>query len=221
MPIIVDSPADSAAWSGVPRCQFVRRSDPAGVTLQRMTRGLITALAALLLMAGCGESASGDTKVDDSKNTASSSPTTDETPLTTATVQQYASIVARNSDLRGQLRDMSDCNWFGMGRLDRPGYLVCSVGMLTMSYLTGTLASSLTVAAESGSAEYIGAPPQEIESLVDETATTARTLSTAAAKADKKGCGETGRGQCMGLRIDVWQAQNDLKQALQAWGPYL
>jgi hypothetical protein len=42
---------------------------------------------------------------------------------------------------------MSDCNWLTSGKLDNPGYLVCSVGLLTMSYSAEALAGNLNTAA--------------------------------------------------------------------------
>lgn len=179
-----------------------------------MKRLLTAVLVTSALTAGCS-GASGESQKDESRHSPSATPTQAASP--TATTQQYASIVARNSAARKSLREMSDCDWLGSGRLDySPDYFVCNIGLLTMSYTSKTLALSLSHAQQD-----IGSPPSELDSLVSETVDSARTLSKAAAKANAKKCAESGRGTCSGLRADVWLAMGDLQNALQAWGPYL
>lgn len=186
-----------------------------------MKRSISAGAAALVMLGGCGgvEQAAEEPPAPSADSTAST-PQAEATPV--ATTQQYASVIARQSDAVQHIKEMGDCNWIGAGSLDyEPGLFVCSVGLLSMEYEASTLATRLELAADPDADDFVGSPPEEVERLVEETIVTARALEKAARAAGTRDCAETGRGACGKLRVAVWSARSDLESSLDAWGPYL
>lgn len=180
-----------------------------------MLKSLVAAaIASLLLAAGCGGEESG------ARAGANSTPASSGDGET-ATVQQYASIVARVSDLDQQLRTLDNCNWMGSGSLDRPGSIVCQAGLYVLYLDALNLATRLGDAQNAGTKQYFGAPPEEIADLVDETVSDANALKKAAKAANDAKCYDSGAGRCLTLRGDVFQAMAPMESTLDAWEPYL
>jgi hypothetical protein len=124
----------------------------------------LTAVTITMMLTGCG----GDSTSAEVEEPASSAsdPTPSESQEPTATVQQYASVVARSQDLVAHLDEMGACNWTGPGPIGEPGDLTCGLGKLQMEYQAATLRLSLRNAADpEGPKGYIGAPPAELASL--------------------------------------------------------
>jgi hypothetical protein len=190
-----------------------------GKTMNRV--GLSIAL--LLLASGCagGSEIGAVAGEQPSRSTAAETPSPSEDVVPAATVAQYASIVAKNSDISELLDRLEGCDWIGDGPLDQPGSIVCMAGIPTLEYSSSTLAVSLESAGKDGVPAYIGAPPAEIESLVTETIAVAQEVSKVARKAGNADCSESPRGRCFNLRIDVWKGLGELDRQLDAWGPYL
>jgi hypothetical protein len=66
----------------------------------------------------------------------------------------------------------------------------------------------------------VGLPPGELTGLIQDTMTTTGALADAAKAADKAGCEQDGKGQCIKLRFDVYNAMGDVKDSIAGWGPY-
>lgn len=189
----------------------------------RALQSLLVASVLLASLSACGSDSAGEPPGQAaSASTAAPTESTTPTPeVDTATVEQYASIVAKNQDLKKQIGTMSDCDWLGSGSLDAdPASIVCQAGVLTLSFQAGTLSTSLKSAQKPGVPAFIGSPPAEIEALVADTVSASDALEKAAAAANKAGCEQTAAGKCAALRIDVMQAMGDLERELYAWEPY-
>lgn len=180
----------------------------------------------LAALAACGSDGSADASTEspsasDSTSAESLEEPSEETVEQTATVNQYASIIAKNGDLAKQIEAMDDCDWLGRGSLDYdPQSIVCTVGVLTMSYQSMTLSLSLTSAQDSTAPAFIGAPPAEIETLVADTVTAADALAEVATATNDAKCEYKGTGKCSRLRADTWSAMSDLERELAGWRPY-
>lgn len=194
----------------------------------RKVRVMTAGLAAATLLAGCGGGDDDSGKDDAStapKSSATSQPTSAESPedeTSTATPNQYASIVARSSDLRDQLDTMEDCDWIGTGSLDYDTALfTCRIGSLTLSLQAGTLNVSLTTAQNPDRPGYLGEPPTELVDLIAETQSAAAEVEDAFEQIDSKDCGDTGKGACGDIRGRAFRSIGPLQSALRAWDPYL
>ena len=173
-------------------------------------------------VAACGSEGSADASTESPSASDSTSAESSEEPVEqTATVNQYASIIAKNGDLAKQIEAMDDCDWLGRGSLDYdPQSIVCTVGVLTMSYQSMTLSLSLTSAQDSTAPAFIGAPPAGIETLVADTVTAADALAEVATATNDAKCEYRGTGKCSRLRADTWSAMSDLGRELAGWSPY-
>lgn len=183
-------------------------------------RSLIVLLPLLLgpVLAGCGDGSDG---ANDGRRTEKPIAST-EVADAGATVEQYASIIARNGELRDDLDEMAGCDWLGSGSLDYdPELIVCQVGLFGLTMTSDTLAISLEGAAKEGVPAYIGAPPKEIEQLVAETIESANALTAAATAANDADCAQVGSGQCSSLRSGTMRAIANLERTIDAWAPYL
>lgn len=167
----------------------------------------------LLVLAGCGSASSSS----DQSDGPSAKATVDED---VATVEQYASIVAKRQPK--SIGQTEDCNWFGRGGLDwDPTSMQCSLGLLGLETEAAILQLELTGASDEDSGLYIGAVPDEIETLADDTIDASTKLRKAASQANKQDCGLSGTGVCVSLRADVLTAAGDLSSEIDAWAPYL
>jgi hypothetical protein len=178
------------------------------------------ATALLLAGAGCGggSDASGSTSAGD-PTTTTSSPSPSE-PI--ATNEQYASIVALKLHMAKTINSLqNNCNWISSGPLDRPGSIACFAGLPTVQLESQDLALRLRQAMTPTSKAFLGAPPDEIASLVQATLADARTLARASGQADDHNCAMKGNDVCLGLRGDVFRAMGSMAQQLSGWRPYM
>lgn len=182
----------------------------------RAAAAAIAIALTLAALAGCGSSGS-----EESEGGSGDSQPSSEAESTSASTAQYASIVAKNSDITDQLETMQSCDWFGSGPLDSEGSIVCMAGVLTLSYQSSTLAVSLDGAAEEAKPAYIGAPPAEIAQLVTDTVKAAKTLELATQALNDNECEQSAEGKCLDLRVGAVKGMNALERELRAWGPYL
>ncbi len=185
-------------------------------------------LAALvLLLAACGgtESASEQQTAASNSSESSADPSGSPSPTASgeslATLEQYASVIARQGRLVKQLQEMSRCDWLGSGPLYRPGYIVCAVGTLSLQYGATTLQLELQNAQDpSRPHTYIGEPPAELAALLRETTDMARALEQAMKRMPAR-CSETDAGACLQKRILASLSIDDMQRTLAAWRPYL
>lgn len=185
---------------------------------------VMSAAAALLAVAGC--SGGGEAQSTDGATTLSPTSTAPTTPTETgptATVEQYASIVAKNTtDMRKMFRDLENpqhCLW-GVGLPDvRPGYGTCGLQITTMSYVAGSLALSLQGAQKETAPAYIGAPPPEIEGIVTDTIATAQSLRAASSRAED--CAFDLKTGCNARLVTFHRAMGAMEDQVAAWQPYL
>ena len=166
-------------------------------------------LVPLIILYGCG--AGSETK-DEPKPT--------EEGRRTATVQQYASVVARSTAVADNIAVMETCDWFSRGALDPPGSIVCMASLFAMEMRAFTLADNLERAANEDLTTFIGTPPVEIARLVSATNTKANDLYQAARVAGDSDCAEVGTGDCLALRASVFKAMGALSAELDGWKPY-
>ena len=166
-------------------------------------------LVPLIVLYGCG---TGSETKDEPKPT--------EEGRRTATVQQYASVVARSTDLSENIATMETCDWFSRGALDLPGSIACMGRLAAMEMSAWTLADNLERAANEDLATFIGTPPVEIARLVSATNTKANDLSQAAKVAADSDCAVVGTGGCLALRASVFKAMGALSAELDGWKPY-
>ncbi len=171
--------------------------------------------------AACGSDDTAE-KTDTTPSAEPSETAVEEPDEVAATVNQYASIVAKNeADLREQLTTMGECDWSSAGSLDpEPNGIVCAMGLLTLSYGAQAMSVSLEGAQKPDAPGYVGAVPSEIELLVADTIESSTTLAEAAKAANDDRCALTGDGKCMDLRNQTWLAMDDVEGQLDAWGPY-
>ena len=205
----------------VPGPRSAQRSTVRGM---KAPGSLLVVSVLLVALSACGSNSTTDDSPDQAVSDSTQTPTeaTSATPEEdTATVEQYASIVAKNQDLKKQIGTMSDCDWLGSGALDAdPASIVCQAGVLTLSFQAETLSTSLKSAQKPGVPAFIGPPPDEIEPLVADTVSASDALAKSASAANKAGCEQSAAGKCTALRVDVMQAMSDLKRELYAWEPY-
>jgi hypothetical protein len=180
----------------------------------------IATTALVLALTGCGgrDSSNEGAAVPSNETPATSSPSPSES---TATQEQYASLIARRSNIVHDLEEMSHCNWSGSGSLGTNGDLTCPLGVLSLQYEAMTVRLDLLNAQGQGLPKFdIGPPPAELQSLVDETVQSAQTLAKAL-KAVTPACAQTAAGLCGSKRVDASFAIDDMQHTLAAWGPYL
>jgi hypothetical protein len=178
----------------------------------------------LTALAGCGgEKQAAAVAVKSQAATATPTPSdTTTTETGEATVAQYASLLARQKASMGKSLDemLGDhCDWGTPGSVDtRPGYMTCGIGVLSINLQAQTLHAVLDGSAKPGVPAYIGAPPAEIKSLVDETMTAADTLAATSDKATK--CTSDDAAGCTATLFDFERAMDDLQTEFAAWSPY-
>ena len=140
-----------------------------------------------------------------------------------ATVAQYASIVAKQrAGIGKNLDDMmsSNCDWTMPGSVDtRPGYKTCAIQVFTINLKAHSLQMVLQGAQNPEGPASIGAPPDEIKSLVADTITAARTLESESDKANP--CTAPGASaDCVTILFDFARAMTAMQAQFAAWSPY-
>jgi hypothetical protein len=154
---------------------------------------ILTAAAAVALLAGCSSAAA-----KPAAPTPSPSPT-----ASTATITQYASkLNGPLKDFRGTWQKYEDACILG-----DPTAIACVLYVQTINLEMKTIQSVIEGATTKGVPAFIGNPPAEINALVVETDTVASNLE-----------GETGGNK----PVDGWQSDaNHLDSLVDQWGPYL
>ncbi|MCS5732389.1 hypothetical protein [Herbiconiux daphne] len=99
---------------------------------------------------------------------------------------------------------------------------LCSAGLMSGAFTAQTIFITLTGAAQEGTGMYVGAVPEEIEDLYDET------VSAASAANDKSEawlaspCSTDASGEdCITLAFGLETAMDDVGKKFAAWAPYL
>ena len=103
-------------------------------------------LVLILGLSACGGDDGGDegSKGEDSGDSPSASSTPEPSPTESeATLEQYASIVARYAPT-DELASAESCNWIGSGPLNPPGTISCGFEVLSLQFLSGNLADRLS-----------------------------------------------------------------------------
>lgn len=202
-------------------------------TLRYMTRtwgAAAVLVGAMIALAGCGgsgsdsagSSAAPSTHATKAAASASSSPVK---KTATATVTQYASIIAKNKfNLNKSLTELQgpDCVWSAPGHVDvREGYFTCSVGSLTVGMEAEILSLELETANKPDAlAGYIGPPPPEIKTLVKDTKAQADQLGSTSRKAQT--CTKAPLGSNCEDKLFKFSADMSfMQEQLAAWDPYL
>jgi hypothetical protein len=163
-------------------------------TLSRMRIPILTAVAAVALLAGCSSAA----KPAAPTATPSPSPT-----VSTATITQYA------SKLNGPLSDFST-SW-EKARIDcviPPTARLCGVELLTLNIEAKTIGLVIDNSQSKSATTYIGLPPAELASLVAMTQADANAVEQATANSDSPADGWAGLA-------------GKLASDIEEWGPYL
>ena len=143
-----------------------------------------------------------------------------------ATVGEYASIVA---SLSGEIRTRAagldtDCSWVSPGSVSNNPYLVtCSMEPVTISFQARSLSRSLEGASDRGVPEYVGAPPDQIAGLVQQTKVTTKAFARSVQALDHPtyDCIVTNGPNCPQLLFEFAAAKDDLVAQLDAWDPYI
>lgn len=141
----------------------------------------------------------------------------------TATVAQYASLIARNkSDYVGQidkLLDSRQCAITSPGHVDVPGSIVCSAGIVTLGYQAETLSIILSGAMDPTKPKlFIGEPPAEIKSLIAETITASQEVKTSSEAASA--CATKDGPNCTTKLFTLFTALKDMRAQFDAWKPF-
>jgi hypothetical protein len=180
-------------------------------------RGILAAATVLLMLTSCGGGDPAAAEVDraDAADAADAAGTADS-----ATLRQYASLIARHHRVAAEAEAIGDCNWRGAGRLGEPGDVSCGFGVLTTGRQAGALGDDLEYAQSPSRREYIGPPPAEVAPLVDATRAAARELGRLQ-EAWHPRCTFKTRGVCSDDRLAMQSAVGDMASVFNAWIPYL
>ena len=114
----------------------------------------------------------------------------------------------------------SNCDWTMPGSVDtRPGYKTCAIQVFTINLKAHSLQMVLQGAQNPEGPASIGAPPDEIKSLVADTITAARTLESESDKANP--CTAPGASaDCVTILFDFARAMTAMQAQFAAWSPY-
>lgn len=168
-----------------------------------MRRILVVGIAALALSA-CGSSGGAD-------NTTTPQPSSTSASPTTATVSQWASVVAAERD--SQLEDLNkfsdDCLLAPVAGL---GEATCGIQAITVGAIGETARLTMSNARSS-----LGEPPSEIAALVSQHEAAGASLSQASDVLPDT-CPEE---KCMDEWAALVEAVDEMTSALNAWQPYL
>jgi hypothetical protein len=132
-----------------------------------------------------------------------------------ATVEDFAAVVAEHhAEWDDQVETTeSDC-------LDPALTFACGAGYLTLGMQGDIIQLSLSALHKSGTAAYIGEPPEEIEDLVAETEDAGAAVGDAADELDAAGCADPMASDCTTQLIALESAIDELTGKLDAWAVY-
>jgi hypothetical protein len=187
-----------------------------------MLRGLLGLAIAAGTLSACADGSPNSVSpqaTSDESTVTQAPPTSSTSSSKSATNEQYASIVAKNTDkLSAVMRDLtnaSHCDWSGLYPLDvRPGYLTCGIQITTVSLMAQTLDNYLKTASR-----QIGPAPSEVSALVDDTMNAARDIASTGDTADDCAL-EQGPG-CSRKLFAFSDAMRHMQDELAAWRPYM
>lgn len=192
--------------------------------MKRMTAMAFTTLT--VIAAGCG--GGGDESSPPVASPTTSEVSTPTTPAETtptidyATTQQYASIVASNAlELNKYIDTLNGpkCTLVVPGQVDLvSGSIVCAGTIIIVGLKGMTLQLSLTGAMKPSAPAFIGPPPPEIASLVDETVEAAKSLGEASDAAQP--CAYAAKPGCDVKLFELGSAMSAMQTKLAGWGPY-
>lgn len=180
--------------------------------MKRLTL-LTTVLAAgAVLLTGCGGAP-----------TAAPTPMPTAIPtVQTATVAQYASLVAREkSDFVAtidKLLDSDTCALTSPGRVEVNSPGLCNAYAVTAGLQAMTLSVTLTGAKNPDAQMYVGEPPQEIKPLVTSAVTAADQVSATQEAAQE--CFTSNGDGCTTKLFDFYRALTDMRSEFNAWNAY-
>jgi hypothetical protein len=178
-------------------------------------RWLVGPVAALLLVAGCSGSPDDAPQASESPSAdPGATPADAEELADTATVEQWASVIAEQQlsvDEAQESWDDATCS----PSVAADGAADCVAYLTVMGLTASTAAITIGGAADPDSPTYIGDPPEEIADLV---AATIADAEAAAAASEDVDCFE---GDCLSDALEFHDAWNDLRGDLAAWTPYL
>jgi hypothetical protein len=203
------------SWPYVDRMVGIRGGAVVGVGL-----GLVLALA------GCAGTNGTAAETVTTSASSATTPSPTNTTKSGATVAQYSSIVAKQKASIGKTLDMmlSDtCDWTTPGSVDTvSGSSACGLSVLTVNFEAQTLQLVFVGAQKPGAPAYIGAPPDEIKSLVSDTKAAADTLASTSDKANPCTAPAVSpdSAACVKALFDFYRAMTDMKAQFAAWGPY-
>lgn len=175
----------------------------------------VLAAALVVVLTGCGTRTNegGDPA---STTTEAPSPTPSDAGGDTATVEEWASLIAVEKDRVDEATQGWEDAVCSSAVVDA-GAPDCSALMTSMSFVADTTAIIVTGAGDSTSPTYLGVVPDELTDLVAETRATADAASTAGQEAIGGCPGE----DCVGVAFRFSMAFEDLRTSLVAWAPYL
>lgn len=157
--------------------------------------------------------------------TTSTVATTTSSTRPTATVQQVASVLAREiPDWKSAVEGIGDCRLeILIGRCD----VAQGISYITAATIAGTIKTVLFAVDYPKAKSYIGDIPQELKALVTETMTKAEAVQRAGGQFDSENCAagvqggaKAGEIAC-GSKLPLDQAIRDFDDVLQGWTPYL
>jgi hypothetical protein len=126
-----------------------------------------------------------------------------------ATVQQWASLIAQQDqkldETLGQWHE-DDCSALSLD------YPLCEIKFMTLGTVAKTLDIQLQGATSESSPSYLGEPPSEVATLVQETVDAAHEAATLADDPDVKD---------VGVAVRFEGAVDALSTAYAGWAPYL
>lgn len=171
------------------------------------------AAVVVTLAAGCGGSEDG-----------AADPATATTTALTATVSQYASIVAEHRpELAERLSASSRCLLLLSGERCHEFDYIAMAGIETFA---ARLGAALTSASAPSAESYIGAPPDEIADLVERTIDATDAAADAFTAWSDGNCAipnteRTPASDCTARGAQASFAGSDVEDAFAAWEPYL
>jgi hypothetical protein len=181
----------------------------------------VTTLLLAVLLAGCTPSPAATTTSPPAQTptpTASASST-----RTTATVAQYASLVAKNkADYVKQIDTLLDskrCALTSPGHVDVSGSIVCGAGIFIVGMQADTLSLTLNGAMDPTKPKvFIGEPPAEIKPLITETTSASDKVKTASQASSD--CATADGDGCTKKLFDLYLALTGMRSQFEAWKPY-
>ena len=153
--------------------------------------------------------------------TGAAPPTASAQPADSSTVEQWASLIARQqADWEDWSKDWDrDCN--AIYASSEAGAL-CRLQLMSAMYMSQTTAIEYQLATTSGKKGFIAAnPPAEISGLFAETREAAQAAQQSAEAWDGAGCSLEVTDECGGLTVAFDRAIDDLTDAFVGWTPYM